>query len=273
VINETKVIPAKLKGNKLTGGKVELIVREFNKNKCKCILKIRNPKIGTKMRFGKYSGELIGIEKESFIVEFDENISKIMKQIGELPTPSYIKRKIDKNSQYQTVYSSKKGSVAAPTAGLHFTKKLLNQIKKKGIKIAKVCLHVDFGTFLPVRDINKNTLHEEYFEIDKKNADIINNRKGRLFVVGTTSVRLLESANKNKKIIPKKGKTEIFIKPGYKFKTKIDALITNFHLPKSTLLMLVSAFIGTKKILNAYKIAVKNNYRFFSFGDAMLIFK
>ncbi|MBW2977874.1 tRNA preQ1(34) S-adenosylmethionine ribosyltransferase-isomerase QueA [Candidatus Woesearchaeota archaeon] len=272
VINETKVIPAKLKGNKLTGGKVELIVREFNKNKCKCILKIRNPKIGTKMRFGKYSGELIGIEKESFIVEFNTNVNLIMKKIGVLPTPPYVKRKLQREEQYQTVYSKKKGSIAAPTAGLHFTKRLLDKIKKKGVKIAKVCLHVDFGTFLPVKDINKSNLHSEYFEVDKNNADIINKRKGKLVVVGTTSVRALESvADKNGKIIAKKGETELFIKPGYKFKTQIDAMITNFHLPKSTLLMLVSAFIGRKKILDAYKIAVKKKYRFFSFGDAMLI--
>ncbi|GAJ09285.1 unnamed protein product, partial [marine sediment metagenome] len=259
--------PAKLAGKKETGSSAEIIVEEFEGKICKGYIKTRNPRIGTKLIFGKYNAEIIDENEEMFTIRFDENIKSIMKKIGQLPMPPYVKRKLEKNSQYQTVYSKKKGSIAAPTAGLHFTKKLLSKIRKKGVKIAKVCLHVDFGTFLPVRDINKKTLHKEYFEVDKKNADLINKRKGRLFVVGTTSVRTLESVNKNGKIIPKKGKTEIFIKPGYKFKTKIDGLITNFHLPKSTLLMLVSAFIGRKKLLKAYKTAIKNKYRFFSFGD------
>jgi len=273
VINETKVIPAKLTGKKTTGAKVELIIEKINNDKCSCRIKATKPRIGNKLIFNKYKAEIIAQDKDSFTVKFNENVKKIIKNIGQLPTPPYVKRKLDRNSQYQTVYSKNKGSIAAPTAGLHFTKSLLKKIKQKGVKIAKLTLHVDFGTFLPVRNINQNMLHEEYFEIDKKNADIINKRKGKLIVVGTTSVRALESANKNNKIIPKKGTTKLFIKPGYKFKTKIDGLITNFHLPKSTLLMLVSAFIGTKKILKAYKTAIKNNYRFFSFGDAMLIFK
>jgi len=273
VINETKVIPAKLVGRKQTGAKVELIIEEINKNKCKCRIKATKPRVKNKLIFGKYKAEIIKQDKDTFTVLFDSNVNEIMEKIGQLPTPPYVKRTLDRNSQYQTVYSKKKGSIAAPTAGLHFTKRLLNKIKKKGVKIAKVCLHVDFGTFLPVRDINISNLHSEYFEVDKKNADIINNRKGRVIVVGTTSVRTFESTNKNGKIIPKKGKTEIFIKPGYKFKNKIDGLITNFHLPKSTLLMLVSAFIGRKKILDAYKIAIKKKYRFFSFGDATLILK
>jgi S-adenosylmethionine:tRNA ribosyltransferase-isomerase len=273
VLNETKVIPAKLTGRKETGSSAEIIVEEFEGKICKGHIKTRNPRIGTKLIFGKYNAEIIDENEEMFTIRFDENIKSIMKSIGQLPTPPYVKRKLDKNSQYQTVYSKKKGSIAAPTAGLHFTTRLLNKIKKKGVKIAKVCLHIDFGTFLPVRDVNKKKLHAEYYEIDKKNADIINNRKGRLFVVGTTSIRTLESVSKNGKIIAGKGKTEIFIKPGYKFKNKIDGMITNFHLPKSTLLMLVSAFIGRKKILDAYKIAIKKKYRFFSFGDVMLIFK
>ncbi|MBW2965921.1 tRNA preQ1(34) S-adenosylmethionine ribosyltransferase-isomerase QueA [Candidatus Woesearchaeota archaeon] len=274
VINETKVIHAKLRGRKDTGGRVELIVGKIDKNKCKCNLKIRNPKIGKKLIFKKYNAEIIGQDKDRFIVLFDSDVNKIMNEIGELPAPPYVKRKIDRDGQYQTVYSKKNGSVAAPTAGLHFTKRLLDKIKKKGVKIAKVCLHVDFGTFLPVRDIKQKKLHLEYFEVDKKNVDIINKRKGRLFTVGTTSVRTLESvADKKGIIVAKKGKTEIFIKPGYKFKTKIDGLITNFHLPKSTLLMLVSAFVGRKNILDAYKVAIENKYRFFSFGDAMLIFR
>jgi S-adenosylmethionine:tRNA ribosyltransferase-isomerase len=273
VVNETKVIPAKLAGRKETGSSAEIIVEEFEGKICKGHIKTRNPRIGTKFIFEKYNAEIIDENEEMFTIRFDENIKSIMKNIGELPMPPYVKRKLDKNSQYQTVYSKKKGSIAAPTAGLHFTTRLLNKLKKKGVKIAKICLHVDFGTFLPVRNVNKKTLHAEYYEVDKKNADIINNRKGRLFVVGTTSVRTLESVVKNGKVVAGKGKTRIFIKPGYKFKMKIDGLITNFHLPKSTLLMLVSAFAGRKKILDAYKIAIKKKYRFFSFGDVMLLLR
>ena len=274
VLNETKVMHAKLTGRKDTGAKVELIVEETEGRKCKCRIKSIKPRVGNKMIFSNYTAQIVGQDKDIFIVLFDENVETVMKNIGELPTPPYVKRKIDNDSQYQTVYSKKKGSIAAPTAGLHFTEELLDKISKKGVKIAKVCLHVDFGTFMPVRDINQKELHPEYFEIDERNAELINNRKGRLTVVGTTTVRTLESvADKKGKICSCTGKTKIFIKPGYKFKNKIDLFVTNFHLPKSTLLMLVSAFIGRKKILSAYKTAIKKKYRFFSFGDAMLIIK
>jgi len=272
VINETKVIPNKIVGKKLTGSSAELIISETKGKECICSVKTRNPFVGTKLIFGKYKAKIIKIEKDNFVVLFDKNVKEIIKKIGILPTPPYVKRKLKKESEYQTVYSRKKGSVAAPTAGLHFTKKLLNKIKKKQVKIAKVCLHIDFGTFLPVKNIKNHKMHEEYFEIDPKNAKIINKAK-RIIVVGTTCVRTLESCNKNGKILPKKGKTNIFIKPGYKFKTKIDALITNFHLPESTLLMLVSAFYGRKKVLGAYKEAIKYNYRFYSLGDATLLIK
>ncbi|MBW2996614.1 tRNA preQ1(34) S-adenosylmethionine ribosyltransferase-isomerase QueA [Candidatus Woesearchaeota archaeon] len=273
VLNETKVIPAKLVGRKETGARVELIVSEAKGRKCKCRIKGKKPRKGNKLFFRKFKAEIIGVEDDEFVVEFSDDVNLIMKKIGELPTPPYVKRKLDKDSQYQTVYSKKKGSIAAPTAGLHFTKRLLKKIKAKGVKLAKVVLHVDFGTFLPVRDINAKKLHKEYFEVDSKNAKLINSAK-RLIVVGTTSVRALESvADKHGKIRAKRGNTELFIKPGYKFKVKYDAMITNFHLPKSTLLMLVSAFIERKKILDAYKIAVSKKYRFFSFGDAMLLQK
>ncbi|MBR9691481.1 tRNA preQ1(34) S-adenosylmethionine ribosyltransferase-isomerase QueA [Candidatus Woesearchaeota archaeon] len=273
VVNETKVVPAKLVGKKDTGTKVELIVEEVDGNRCKCWIKSKNPKTGNRLIFGKFIGKIVKQDKAEVEVVFNADVNLIMKKIGELPTPPYVKRKLDRDSQYQTVYSKKKGSIAAPTAGLHFTKELLGKIKKKGVKIAKICLHVDFGTFLPVRDLKKHKMHSEYFEIDKKNADLINNRKRKLIVVGTTSMRALESVAEKGKVRAKRGNTKLFIKPGYRFKMKYDAMITNFHLPKSTLLMLVSAFVGRKKILDAYKIAVKEKYMFFSFGDAMLLKK
>ncbi|MCX8147611.1 MAG: tRNA preQ1(34) S-adenosylmethionine ribosyltransferase-isomerase QueA, partial [Candidatus Woesearchaeota archaeon] len=259
VINESKVIRAKICGKKATGGNAALIlcgkVNEKDEKESrifKARIKANKVRVGDKYIFrGGLSCEVIGQEKDIFTVRFNKPITKnIKKRFFELPAPPYVKRKLTKNSEYQTIYSRKEGSLAAPTAGLHFTRKLLRKIKKKGVKIAKVCLHIDFGTFLPVRGkVEEHKMHEEYFEIDKKNADIINSRKGRLIAVGTTSVRALESsADENGKIMPKKGETDLFIYPGYKFKTKIDALITNFHLPKSTLLMLVSAYYGREKI-------------------------
>jgi len=195
--------------------------------------------------------------------------------IFELPTPPYFKRKLENDSEYQTVYSKKDGSLAAPTAGLHFTPELLTQIKKKGVKIAKVLLHVDFGTFLEIKGkIKEHHMHEEYFEVSKEAADTINNCKGRLVVVGTTSVRTLESAVDAKgKVIAQKSRTSIFIYPGYRFRNRIDLLITNFHLPESTLIMLVSAYYGREKVLAAYSEAIKQKYRFYSLGDAMLLIK
>jgi S-adenosylmethionine:tRNA ribosyltransferase-isomerase len=273
VINETKVIPAKLTGRKETGAKIELIVEHCFGKECTCHIKGTKPRVGNKLIFKKFHAEIIKNENDIFTVVFDADIDTVIKQVGKLPTPPYVKENLRRNSDYQTAYSRKNGSVAAPTAGFHFTKELLEKIQKKGVKIAKVCLHVGFGTFLPVRDLNTHVMHSEYFEVDQKNADIVNDKKRRLFVVGTTSVRVLESAaNEQGKIMAEKGETSLFIKPGYKFKTSIDALITNFHLPKSTLLMLVSAFIGREKILKLYKRAIKKKYRFYSFGDAMLLF-
>lgn len=272
VINETKVMPNKLIGKKETGGKVELIITEYSGNIARGILKITNPLLGSKILFGHSTAKIIKTKGELFELSFNKNLETIIQDMGVLPTPSYIRKKLDEDSQYQTVYAIKNGSIAAPTAGLHFTEKILKKIQDKGVLISKLCLHVGYGTFLPVRNLNNHKMHEEYFEIDKENAKIINQRKGRLFVVGTTSVRALEAlADKDGKIIPKKGKTGLFIKPGYKLKTKIDALITNFHLPKSSLLLMVSAFIGKEKLLEAYEEAIKKDYRFYSLGDCMLI--
>ena len=264
-------------GKKITGSKIELILtKKIDNTHYECWIKANRVDIGNEYVFEKgLKCKLIGVKKDIFIVEFNKKIRKnLVDEIFELPLPPYVKRKIDDEREYQTVYSKKQGSLAAPTAGLHFTDDLLKKIKKKGVKIAKICLHIDFGTFLTIKgNIEEHKMHEEYFEITKQAADIINNRKARLIVVGTTSVRALEASSKNGKILAKKAKTDIFIYPGYEFKNKIDALITNFHLPKSTLLMLVSAYYGMDSILKAYKEAVKKKYRFYSLGDAMLLIK
>lgn len=277
VINESRVSRAKIVGKKETGGKAELILcGKIDSRTFECRIKSSKVGVGNRYVFGRaLSAEVIKKEKDIFTARFSKPVNKkIISRLFELPAPPYVKRRVSEK-EYQTVYSKKEGSLAAPTAGLHFTKKLLEKIRKKGIKIAKVCLHIDFGTFLPVRGrIEEHTMHEEYFEIDRKNADIINKRKGRLIAVGTTSVRVLESAaDKNGKIMAKKGKTVLFIYPGYKFRTKIDALITNFHLPKSTLLMLVSAYYGRENMFWVYDEAIKNGYRFYSLGDAMMLVK
>ncbi len=272
VVNETKVIPAKLTGKKKTGASVELIVSENKGRKAICRIKTVNPKVGNELIFGRYKAQITGQKDGEFMAEFNEDIGKVMEDIGRLPLPPYVKSKID-DRQYQTTYSKKEGSIAAPTAGLHFTPGLLKKIEDKGVKIAKIVLHVDFGTFLPILDINKDKLHKEYYEVSEEAASLINNRKKNLFVVGTTSVRTLESCNKNGKVEAKKGTTKLFIKPGYRFRNKIDGMITNFHLPRSTLLMLVAAFAGRKRILDAYEEAIKKKYRFFSLGDSMLILK
>ncbi len=284
VINETKVSRARLCGRKTTGSPVELILtKKLAPKRYECRIKGNRIHVGDRYLFGQAPGkkeglecEVMGKNNDIFTVEFNMALSqKMICALFELPTPPYVKRKLASDSEYQTVYSKKEGSLAAPTAGLHFTPELLNRVKKKGVKIAKVVLHVDFGTFLEIKGkIEEHHMHEEYFEVGKDSAELINNRKGRLIAVGTTSVRTLESAADAKgKIIPQKSKTSIFIYPGYRFKNRIDALITNFHLPESTLIMLVSAYYGREKILAAYNEAIKQKYRFYSLGDAMLLVK
>ncbi|MBU0615667.1 MAG: tRNA preQ1(34) S-adenosylmethionine ribosyltransferase-isomerase QueA [Nanoarchaeota archaeon] len=275
VINETKVSKAKILGQKLTGSKIQLILTErIDERAFKARIQGNKIKVGQIYEFNdNLICDVTGQSDDIFEVKFNKPITKeVLEKSFILPTPPYVKRVVP-DQEYQTVYSKKTGSLAAPTAGLHFTDELLEKIKAKSVLIAKVCLHIDFGTFLPVRGaITEHKMHREYFEIDKETADMINNRKGKLVAVGTTSVRALESsADDQGKIIPQKSYTEIFIYPGYKFKTKIDALITNFHLPKSTLLMLVSAYFGRERILEAYKEAVQERYRFYSLGDACLL--
>jgi S-adenosylmethionine:tRNA ribosyltransferase-isomerase len=278
VINETKVSHARISGSKPTGSPIQLtLCKRCSPTTYECRIKGSRIRPGTKYLFeAELSCTVISRSTDVFTVEFNRPITqKIISNLFELPTPPYVRRKLGSESEYQTVYSKKEGSLAAPTAGLHFTTELLNRIKKKGVKIAKICLHVDFGTFLSVKGrIEEHRMHEEWFEVSKASADTINNRIGRLILVGTTSVRTLESAaDSSGKIIPQDSTTSIFIYPGYRFKNRIDALITNFHLPKSTLLLLVSAYYGKDKMLEAYKEAVRQKYRFFSLGDAMLLIK
>jgi len=284
VLNDTKVIPARLMGiRKNTLGKIEMVLlKPVEKDTWEVLVKPgRRVRIGDEIVFGQ--GELVArvIDTTDFggrIVKFFycRPFQEILNELGEMPTPPYIKKKLHDKDRYQTVYAKNPGSAAAPTAGLHFTKELLKKIRDKGISIAFITLHVGLGTFRPVtvENIEEHKMHAEYYEIGEEAANIINSTKktgGRVVAVGTTSTRTLETvADENGKIKPCRGWSDIFIYPGYKFKA-IDALITNFHLPKSTLIMLVCAFAGREKVLNAYEEAVKEKYRFFSFGDAMLI--
>jgi len=299
VINNTRVVPARLSGRKESGGKVEVLIIDYAagmKNleetgffKCDCLVKAsKNPKKGAKLFLGDEGEAKIEASVEAvkgFVSEIKflngDKFLSFLKRFGKIPLPPYIKRddlssgKSDRED-YQTVYATKEGAVAAPTAGLHFTKALMDDLEKKGIEFATITLHVGYGTFVPVRvdDIRDHQIHSEYFSLSKENADKINKARQqnrRIVAVGTTSVRTLEFLSDEKGLVaPQAGMCDLFIYPGYTFKC-VDAMITNFHLPESTLLMLVSAFYTRKKILEAYKKAIKKDYRFFSYGDAMLI--
>lgn len=283
VINDTKVIPARIIGEKIdTGAVIELLLLKEIGDTWECLAKPQKRlKTGTIISFGDGSlkAKVIEIKDEGItIVKLIYNgiLMEILEHLGTMPLPPYIHEKLENQSMYQTVYAKDYGSAAAPTAGLHFTNELLDKIENKGIKIVHVTLHVGLGTFRPVmvEDVTKHVMHSEHFIITKEAADTLNSVRengGRIIAVGTTSVRTLETVlENNDKFVPMVGDTKIFIYPGYKFKA-IDALITNFHLPKSTLVMLVSAFASKDKILHAYKVAVDDKYRFFSFGDAMFI--
>lgn len=284
VINNTRVIPARLIGEKEgTGGKVEVLLLKRRANDVWETLVKPGKKLrpGAKITFGdgRLRAEVLEVVEEgNRLVKFHyEGIfEEILDSLGEMPLPPYITHKLEDKEMYQTVYAKFDGSAAAPTAGLHFTKELLNKIEEKGIKIASITLHVGLGTFRPVKvdDVNNHHMHTEWYEVNAEAADIINETKrngGRVICVGTTSCRTIESvADENGYMKAKTGETDIFIYPGYKFKI-MDGLITNFHLPESTLVMLVSAFAGKENVLSAYETAVKERYRFFSFGDAMLI--
>lgn len=284
VVNDTKVIPARLFGNKVgTDAKIEvLLLKRKENNIWETLVKPgKKAKPGTKISFGEglLVGEVIDVVEEgNRLIQFSYEgvFEEILDQLGQMPLPPYITHQLKDKNRYQTVYAKNDGSAAAPTAGLHFTPELLEEIQKKGIQIAHVTLHVGLGTFRPVKveDVTEHHMHSEFYVVEEDQAHIINETKkngGKVISVGTTSCRTLESATDENGILKAgSGWTEIFIYPGYQFKM-IDHLITNFHLPESTLLMLVSALAGKENIMNAYETAVKERYRFFSFGDAMLI--
>lgn len=284
VLNNTRVIPARLIGEKVdTGGKIEfLLLKRTEEDTWQALVKPgKRAKVGTKFSFGngKLIGEVVGLAEEgSRIIKFyyEGIFEEVLDELGNMPLPPYITERLEERERYQTVYSKHNGSAAAPTAGLHFTEELLKKIEDKGVDIAFVTLHVGLGTFRPVKvdDVLNHEMHSEYYMVNKEAADKINKAKAngnRVICVGTTSCRTVESAScENGKIKETSGWTNIFIYPGYEFKV-VDRLITNFHLPESTLIMLVSALANKESVLNAYNIAVQERYRFFSFGDAMII--
>lgn len=284
VVNNTKVIPARLFGTRVgTEAKIEILLLKRKENDIwETLVKPgKKAKPGTKISFGEglLMGEVLDIVEEgNRLIKFtyDGIFEEILDQLGQMPLPPYITHQLQDKNRYQTVYAKHDGSAAAPTAGLHFTPELLEEIEKKGVNIAHVTLHVGLGTFRPVKveDVNDHHMHSEFYIVEEDQAKLINETKargGKIVSVGTTSCRTLESATDEKGVLHAgSGWTDIFIYPGYQFKM-IDRLITNFHLPESTLLMLVSALAGKENIMNAYEEAVKERYRFFSFGDAMLI--
>ncbi|MDE0044017.1 MAG: tRNA preQ1(34) S-adenosylmethionine ribosyltransferase-isomerase QueA, partial [Candidatus Poribacteria bacterium] len=284
-LNNTKVIPARLIGEKPhSGGRVEfLLVQQKGNNIWEVLAKPGKSVVpGTQVQFGGglLKGQVIALAKGgSRIVRFEHkgDFREILAKVGQVPLPPYIRRdpKPADENRYQCVYAATEGAIAAPTAGLHFTKPLLDRLKRNGFNLATLTLHVGLGTFQPVkvRNVQRHKMHSEHLELPQEAADTINAAKeegNKIVAVGTTSVRALETAASGGSITPYTGDTDIFIYPGYQFKL-VDALITNFHLPKSTLLMLVSAFAGRELILKAYREAIKRNYRFYSYGDAMLI--
>jgi len=284
VLNDTKVIPARLLGTrKDTGGKIEFVLlKRIGKDRWEILVKPgRRAKIGSEFTFGdgRLQAKVLDYtDAGGRIVEFyyEGVFEQILDELGKMPVPPYIKKELEDKDRYQTVYARKPGSAAAPTAGFHFTERLLKKIEQKGVKVCYITLHVGLGTFRPVKEekVEEHKMHQEYFEINEETARIINETKQqgkRVIAVGTTSTRTLETvADENGLVKSLSGWTDLFIYPGYRFKV-VDGLITNFHLPESTLLMLVCAFADKELIMSAYKEAIRERYRFYSFGDAMLI--
>lgn len=300
VINDTRVMPARLFGRKETGGKIEVLIIDLPSRRrqsasgeqvvCECLVRAsKAPKPGTRLDFGPdLKAVVIDVFERTFSVEFasEQPFETVLDRIGKMPLPPYIRRPhpqdgpandpCDDRTAYQTVYAARNGAAAAPTAGLHFTLELLERLRQKQIDIAAITLHVGYGTFAPVKveDIREHRIHTEHYFISPETAEAVNAARAegrRIIAVGTTTVRTLEyAARQNRIVAAGSGDCDLFIYPGYKFLI-VDAMITNFHLPCSTLLMLVSAFAGRDRILNAYNAAIENQYRFYSYGDAMLI--
>lgn len=282
IFNDTKVIPARLYGKKDSGGKVEILIERIidDHHAIAHVKASKTPKAGTFIELANYyCCEVQGRSDDLFELEFkgDENVLAILAKIGHIPLPPYITRADDESdiARYQTVFAKQEGAVAAPTAGLHFDEAMLEKIKAKGIQTAFVTLHVGSGTFQPVRveNLSEHLMHKEYFDVPSGTADAVQQtraRGGRVIAIGTTAVRALESASKTGQLKASCGNTDLFITPGYEF-VSVDAMLTNFHLPESTLLMLVSALAGYEEIMNAYQHAIDQSYRFFSYGDAMFL--
>lgn len=278
VLNDTRVLPARLYGKKPSGAEIEVLLEEKTGERTwKCIA--RGPKQNLVVDFGKgLTGTLAKSGEDTWQIEFSDDVLSFLDSLGHMPLPPYIKRRADEGDKetYQTVYAEREGAIAAPTAGLHFTEALLSEIERKGIGVARVTLHVGAGTFLPVKSekIEGHRIHSEWREVSPETAEMVNDtrsRGGRVVAVGTTVLRSLESAaGEDGTVAPVSGRTDLFVYPGYKFRVT-DALVTNFHMPRSTLLMLVSAFAGRELILKSYAAALGNGYRFLSYGDAMFI--
>ena len=281
VFNDTKVIPARLFGNKQSGGKVEILIERIldDYHAIAHVKASKSPKPGTLIKLDKGFQCLVqGRVDDLFLLEFDDfKVLELLEQIGHIPLPPYITRADDESdlTRYQTVFAKESGAVAAPTAGLHFDLAMMNKIKAKGAQIVFVTLHVGSGTFQPMRveDLSEHIMHKEFFAVNQETVDAVKlarARGGRVVAIGTTAVRALESASKSGVLVAGFGDTDLFITPGYQFNS-VDAILTNFHLPESTLLMLVSAFAGYQSIMGAYNHAIDHSYRFFSYGDAMFL--
>lgn len=275
-INETKVNKWLLEGKKESGAKMFLtLTKRVDDKRFECFVSGRRPVHGTKIIFENgFFCEIKRAENYDFLVEFNKNPDELINDKGRLVLPPYIKTKLKDDSRYQTIFARKEGSIAAPTAGLHFTSELVNRLEEKGVRFAKVCLNVGIGTFEKIKseDYTTHVMHSEDFEVSSDCANVINQRKGRLFVVGTTTLRALESSvSPEGKVLPNKGSTSLFIYPGYNFKLEFDAMITNFHLPKTSLLLLIASIIGKTELFRCYDEAIREKYRFYSLGDAMMI--
>ena len=278
VLNDTRVLPARLYGKKPSGAEIEVLLEEkVGERTWKCIA--RGPKQNLEVDFGKgLTGTLTKSGGDTWKIEFSDDVLSFLDSLGHMPLPPYIKRRADEGDKetYQTVYAEREGAIAAPTAGLHFTEGLISEIEQKGVGVARVTLHVGAGTFLPVKseNIEEHRIHSEWREVSHETAEMVNvtrARGGRIVAVGTTVLRSLESAaGEDGTVSPAKGRTDLFVYPGYRFRVT-DALVTNFHMPRSTLLMLVSAFAGREFILKSYGVALGSGYRFLSYGDAMFI--